>query len=98
AALATPCVFAMIPITVSLFTKHEDGTGGSNLKGAIVYCLGIMGTFTGLGLALAGLFKASGIAQFATNPWVNLVIALIFAVLAANLMGYFEILMPTALA
>ncbi|HET6386972.1 MAG TPA: cytochrome c biogenesis protein CcdA [Armatimonadota bacterium] len=110
-ALATPCVFPMIPITVSFFTKQEeedereDSQGrsrrkrksGSNLVGASVYCAGIMGTFTGLGLLLAALFGASGIAQFASNPWVNLAIAAIFLALAANLMGFFELALPSAL-
>ncbi|MDQ2732425.1 MAG: thioredoxin family protein, partial [Armatimonadota bacterium] len=96
-ALATPCVFPMIPITVSYFTK-QGNEGSSNIGGALVYCLGIVGTFTGLGLLLAGLFGASGIARFAANAWVNLAIAAIFITLALSLMGYFELALPPALA
>ena len=97
AALATPCVFPMIPITVSYFTKQEGSGRTSNWSMALVYCLGIVGTFTGLGLVLALAFGASGIARFAANPWVNLGIAAVFLGLALNLMGYFELSMPSTI-
>jgi thiol:disulfide interchange protein DsbD len=97
-ALGTPCVFPMIPITVSYFAKQQTGDRKGNVGGALVYSFGIVATFTALGLILAGLFGASGIQKFATNPWVNLVIAAIFLGLALNLMGYFEIGLPASLA
>ena len=96
AALATPCVFPMIPITVSFFAK-QHGSERSGLATAIAYCVGIVGTFTGVGLFAAALFGASGIQRFAANPWVNIGIAVIFLVLAASLMGYFELALPSGL-
>jgi thiol:disulfide interchange protein DsbD len=51
-SLLTPCVFPMIPITVSFFTKREKRSTGEAVKQALIYCFGIIFTFTGLGLAL----------------------------------------------
>jgi thiol:disulfide interchange protein DsbD len=96
-ALTTPCVFPMIPITVSFFAKRKQ-KGGQGLRDAFAYCLGIIGTFTVLGVATAVLFKASGIRAFANNPWVNVGFAILFVVLAINLMGGFEISAPVGLA
>lgn len=95
-ALLTPCVFPMVPITVSFFAKKGE-EGKSNISGAFAYCLGIMGTFTGLGLLMTALFGATGIQQLANNPFVNLGLAILFIVLALNLFGVFEIRMPSSL-
>lgn len=98
-ALLTPCVFPMIPITVSFFSKQgtpdAQGKTKPNYGGASSYCLGIIGTFTGIGLLMTILFGATGINRLATNPWVNLALALLFLVLAANLFGLFEIKLPS---
>lgn len=91
-ALLTPCVWPMVPVTVSYFSKR---TGSSALQGALWYCLGIMGTFVALGLITSAVFGASNIQAFAANPWVNLGLGLLFVVLAANLFGAFEIIVPS---
>ncbi len=92
-ALLTPCVFPMIPITVSFFSKQKQE--GSGLKPALLYCAGIIGTFTILGLVVSVVAGATGLTQLANNPWVNLVLALIFIVLALSLFGVFEIGLPS---
>lgn len=94
-SLATPCVFPMIPITVSYFTKSAENrkTGGIGL--ALVYCLGIVFTFTVLGLGLAAILGATGINQFAANPWINLLITGIFLGFALNLFGLFQVGVPS---
>lgn len=92
-ALLTPCVFPMIPITVSFFSKQKKE--GSGLKPAILYCVGIIGTFTVLGVLASVLAGATGLTQLANNPWVNLALALIFIVLALSLFGVFEIGLPS---
>lgn len=92
-ALLTPCVFPMIPITVSFFSKQKKE--GSGLKPAILYCVGIIGTFTVLGVLASVLAGATGLTQLANNPWVNLSLALIFIVLALSLFGVFEIGLPS---
>jgi len=96
-ALLTPCVFPMVPITVSFFTKRAEQKRGKGLRDSIVYALGIISTFTAIGFILAAIFGASGIQSFATNPWINLGIATIFVVFALNLFGAFEIQLPTSL-
>lgn len=95
-ALLTPCVFPMIPITISFFTKRAEKNPRKGLIDSIVYGLGIILTFTALGFVLAFFFGASGIQNFATNPWLNLLIALIFIVFAFNLLGSFEFQLPTS--
>lgn len=101
-SLLTPCVFPMIPITVSFFTKRKSAEGetaknqaAQGVRGAVAYCLGIIGTFTGLGLLTTVLFGATGIQNLAANPYVNIALGTLFVILAANLMGAFEILLPT---
>ena len=96
-ALLTPCVFPMIPITVSFFTKREAATRYQSVRDALIYSFGIIFTFTGLGILLALIFGASGINQFAANPWMNILIAVVFIVFALNLFGLFEIVVPSGI-
>jgi thiol:disulfide interchange protein len=96
-ALLTPCVFPMIPITVSFFTKREHQTRGQAVKQALVYCLGIIFTFTGLGLAMTLIAGPAGINKLAANPWMNLFLTTLFVVFALNLFGLFEIRLPSGL-
>ncbi len=96
-ALLTPCVFPMIPITVSFFTKREAATRWHSVRDALIYSFGIIFTFTGLGILLALIFGASGINQFAANPWMNILIAGVFIVFALNLFGLFEIVVPSGI-
>lgn len=98
AALLTPCVFPMVPITVSFFTKRAEQTKAKGLRDSLIYALGIIFTFTFLGFALSWLLKDSGgIGGFASNGWVNLLIAAVFIIFAFNLFGAFEIQLPTGL-
>jgi len=92
-ALLTPCVFPMIPITVSIFTPKKGEK--KSLAGPIAYCAGIIGTFTLVGVLVSVLFGAAGLNLFAANPFVNLALATLFIVLALNLFGAFEILVPS---
>jgi thiol:disulfide interchange protein DsbD len=96
-ALLTPCVFPMIPITVSFFTKRSEKENSKALRDALFYAIGIMLTFTGLGVLLAAVFGATGIRDFAANGWINLFIAAIFVIFALNLFGAFEIQLPSGL-
>ncbi|MBL8088606.1 MAG: hypothetical protein JNM85_11125 [Chthonomonas sp.] len=96
-ALLTPCVFPMIPITVNYFIKSTGGDGRSQVRGAAAYSLGIISSFTIVGLAMTLLFGASGIQKLATNPVVNLFLAGLFIVLALSLFGIFELALPSGL-
>jgi thiol:disulfide interchange protein len=95
-SLLTPCVFPMIPITVSYFMKHSDGDHVRTIKLATVYSVGIIATFSALGMLLAVLFGAAGINLFAANPWVNLFIGALFLFFAFNLFGFYEISIPAS--
>ncbi len=96
-ALLTPCVFPMIPITVSFFTKRPTISRGRGILDASIYSLGIIFTFTCLGLLLAVTLGAAGINEFAANPMINILIAAIFIVFAFNLFGMFEIIVPSGI-
>jgi len=96
-SLLTPCVFPMIPITVSYFTKHAAKNRGEAIRNALVYSLGIILTFTALGLFLALAFGAGGVNQLASNPWVNLLITAIFIGFALSLFGAYLIQVPPSL-
>lgn len=96
-ALLTPCVFPMIPITVSFFTKREKRTSGQAVGQASFFSLGIILTYTVLGLALAVIAGPTGLTKLAANPWMNLFLTLLFVVFALNLFGMFEIRVPTGL-
>jgi thiol:disulfide interchange protein DsbD len=94
-SLLTPCVFPMIPITVSYFTNHSSRSRAKAIKLAGVYSIGIIATFTILGMLLAVFVGAAGINLFAANPYINLLIAGIFLFFAFNLFGAYEITIPT---
>ena len=94
AALLTPCVFPMIPLTVSFFSKNSDGNKVRAVSNALIFGLAIIGTFTLLGLLLALVLGASGASRFASNPVVNLSLGLIFIVFAISLLGLFELRLP----
>ncbi|SEB51279.1 protein-disulfide reductase DsbD family protein [Terriglobus roseus] len=96
-SLLTPCVFPMVPITVSFFANHSSKTRAGALRMAALYGLGIMFTFVALGMSLAILFGASGINKLASNPWVNLLITAIFLGFALSLLGVFFMQLPTGL-
>ncbi|SMO54316.1 Thiol:disulfide interchange protein DsbD [Gracilimonas mengyeensis] len=92
AALLTPCVFPMVPLTVSYFSK-QDGEGKSVGK-AFMFGIAIVITFTLLGVLLAAIFGVSGAQNFASNPWVNLFIALVLILFAFSLLGMYELQLP----
>ncbi|AIE88098.1 protein-disulfide reductase DsbD family protein [Fimbriimonas ginsengisoli] len=97
-ALLTPCVFPMVPITVSFFSKRRENMGAkTGLLHAGAYCFGIIGAYTAFGILVTVLFGASGIQNFAANPYVNLVLAIIFVLLALNLFGLLEVSLPSKL-
>ena len=96
-SLLTPCVFPMVPITVSFFTNHSSKTRGGAIKVAGLYGLGIMFTFIALGMSLAIVFGAAGINKLASNPWVNLLITAVFLGFALSLLGVFFLQVPTGL-
>ena len=95
-ALLTPCVFPMIPITVSFFTKQGEMNDNKNqVKLAGIYALSIVVIFSLLGLLLSTLLGATGAQQVGANPIVNLLIGMLFVFFAFSLFGYYEIDVPS---
>lgn len=95
-SLLTPCVFPMVPITVSYFTARAGRTRREAVTQALVYGAGIVLTFSAVGLALALFLGASGLTQFASNPWVNLGITALFLGFAMSLFGRVNIALPSS--
>ena len=91
-SILTPCVWPMIPITVSFFLNQRGG-----IRQAAVFSLGIIGLFCALGLGVTFAFGPSGVLQLGANRWVNAFIAAVFGVFAVSLLGAFEITLPSSL-
>ncbi|MGB0953871.1 MAG: protein-disulfide reductase DsbD family protein, partial [Planctomycetota bacterium] len=92
--LLTPCVFPMIPVTISYFTKRAETGKGTPIGNATAYAGGIVFTFAGIGVGAALLIGESGANQIGANPWINMAIGVLFIVMAASLLGFFEIQPP----
>ncbi|MFD1160954.1 protein-disulfide reductase DsbD family protein [Hwangdonia seohaensis] len=94
AALLTPCVFPMIPMTVSFFTKQSK-TKAKGVKNAIIYGISIIAIYLILGIAVTAIFGADALNAMATNVWFNLIFFLLLIVFAVSFLGAFEIVLPS---
>lgn len=94
-ALLTPCVFPMIPVTVSYFLKQGETNPGSTIRLAVIYCIGIIGAFTVLGLAVSVVLGPTALNALANNRWLNLFFAFVFTVFGLMLLGMFEFQIPS---
>jgi thiol:disulfide interchange protein len=97
ASIFTPCVFPMIPITMSYFLNRQSGGRRESIIQALVFCLGIIVLFSGLGLATTAILGPFGIVTLGSNPWVNGFIAALFIAFGLSLLGAFEITIPSAI-
>ncbi|MBI5366928.1 MAG: hypothetical protein HZA54_07810, partial [Planctomycetes bacterium] len=96
--LVMPCTYPMIPLTISFFTKRAGDAHTSTVGLAAVYALGIVLSFTGLGLVLSIALGAQGAASFAANPWINFVIGALFVYFAGTMLGFYPIWQPAFLS
>lgn len=97
AALLTPCVFPMIPMTVSFFTKQSKNPGQGK-RNAILYGISIIAIYVVLGLAITGIFGADALNALSTNPWFNVFFFLLLVIFAVSFLGAFEIMLPNSWA
>ena len=97
AALLTPCVFPMIPMTVSFFTKQSK-TKAAGIKNAIIYGLSIIVIYVLLGVLVSLLFGADALNALSTNVWFNVIFFVLLLVFAASFLGAFEIMLPNSWA
>ncbi len=92
ASVFTPCVFPMIPITMSYFVGQKGG-----LYQAVTFCLGIVVLFTGLGLIATLTLGPAGVNHLGASIWVNAFISLVFLIFGMSLLGAFEITIPSGI-
>ena len=95
AAVITPCVYSMIPITVSFFTKRSK-TRAEGIKNAIWYSLSIIIIFTILGVLISVLFGGNALNNLSTNWIANLFFFFIFVIFGISFLGAFEITLPSS--
>ncbi len=91
-SLATPCVFPMIPITVSLFLKQSNQTTSSVLRLALIYCLTIIAVLGSSAVFLLAVFQ-----KLSVDPYMNLFLAGLFIFFALSLFGMYDISLPNFL-
>jgi len=95
AALLTPCVFPLIPLVVSYFSNQQGGESKKTSWGqAVIFGLSIVLIFTLIGALLALILGVAGVSQFASNPFVNLFIGILFIIFGVSLLGMFELRLP----
>ena len=94
-ALLMPCIFPMIPLTVSFFTKQSK-TRSEGVRKAILYGVSIIPIYVALGMVVTlATGNSSALNQLSTNPWFNIVFFLLFVVFALSFFGAFEITLPS---
>ena len=97
AALLTPCVFPMIPMTVSFFTKQSK-TKAAGIKNAVIYGISIIVIYVLLGILVSLIFGADALNALSTNVWFNILFFLLLLVFATSFLGAFEIMLPNSWA
>ena len=97
AALLTPCVFPMIPMTVSFFTKQSKSKA-LGIRNAIIYGISIVIIYVLLGSMVTAIFGADVLNALATNVWFNVVFFVLLLVFAFSFLGAFEIVLPNSWA
>ncbi|MCF7568273.1 thioredoxin family protein [Sabulilitoribacter arenilitoris] len=96
-ALLTPCVFPMIPMTVSFFTKQSKNKS-EGIRNAIIYGVCIIVIYVLLGVFVSAIFGPSALNALATNIWFNIIFFLLLIIFAVSFLGAFEIMLPNSWA
>ncbi|MBR2244592.1 MAG: thioredoxin family protein [Prevotella sp.] len=94
-ALLTPCVWPIIPMTVSFFLKRNKGRAKA-IREALTYGLSIIIIYVALGLLITLLFGANALNAMSTNAWFNIFFALLLIIFAASFFGAFELTLPSS--
>ena len=97
AALLTPCVFPMIPMTVSFFTKQSKNKA-AGIRNAIIYGISIILIYVLLGFLVTWIFGADALNALSTNVWFNVIFFVLLVVFATSFLGAFEIMLPNSWA
>ncbi|MFU8845131.1 MAG: protein-disulfide reductase DsbD family protein, partial [Bacteroidales bacterium] len=94
-ALLTPCVFPMIPMTVSYFIRNTSNSSKGK-RDAVIYGISIVVIYVALGLGVSLLFGADGLNRLSTSPGFNIFFFLLLLVFAAAFFGAFELTLPSS--
>ncbi len=94
-AFIMPCIYAMLPITVSFFTKRSKNKA-TGIKNAIFYSLSIILIFTAIGALVTLLFSEKTMYELSTSMGFNLFVFLLFVIFGVSLLGAFEITLPAS--
>ena len=94
-ALLTPCVFPMIPMTVSFFTKQSENKA-QGIRNAIIFGISIVVIYVLLGTVITAIFGASALNALATNVWFNIIFFLLLVIFAVSFLGAFELTLPSS--
>ena len=97
AALLTPCVFPMIPMTVSFFTKQSKSKA-AGVRNAVTYGVFIILIYVFLGAVVTWVFGADALNALSTNVWFNIIFFILLIVFAFSFLGAFEIMLPNSWA
>ena len=95
AALLTPCVFPMIPMTVSYFTKNSKSRA-AGIRNAILYGISIIAIYVILGTIVTTIFGPSALNALSTNVYFNIIFFLLLVIFAVSFLGAFEIMLPSS--
>ena len=95
AALLTPCVFPMIPMTVSYFIKQSENKA-KGVTNAIIYGISIIIIYVALGVGVSAVFGADALNNMATNVYFNIAFFLLLLVFAASFLGAFDLTLPSS--
>ncbi len=95
-ALITPCVFPMIPLTVSFFTKRASTHNKKARSGPYLYALSIVLIYVLLGGIITSIWGSSGLYVIASNGWVNLIFFIVFLIFGFSFLGAFELTLPSS--
>lgn len=94
-ALLTPCVFPMIPMTVSFFTKRSK-TRSAGIRNAIIYAVSIIVIYVSLGMMVTLIAGPSALNEMASSVFFNLLFFVVFVIFALSFFGAFEIVLPSS--
>jgi thiol:disulfide interchange protein len=95
AAVLTPCIFPMIPVTVGFFVKRTKDRA-TGLRNALWYGLSIVLIYLAIGIGLTSAFGPTVLNEMSTNMWFNLVFFAVFFIFALSFFGFFEITLPNS--
>ena len=95
-AVLTPCVFPLIPLTVSYFTKRNEQKKSTGIRDALIYGGSIILIYTGFGVALSAIFGPQVMQKISIHPIFNISLAVMLGVFALSFLGMFELTLPSS--